>query len=303
MTGPAVERLASLDLRSADAVVRLLEEGAAANRDAACRDGSIDRISAPGALLATGDLHDNPLHLARALDLAALDDAAGNHLTLHEVIHGSALVNGMDLSHRALARVAFLKSAYPEQVHALLANHELSQIVGLGVVKDGVRMNQAFDEGVEFVFGGDAPRVLDAVGAFIRSMPLALVSGQGTDAGLLAAHSLPGPDLLDRFDPAVLERAMTEDDYTPRRGSAHIMVWGRGHDDALLGSLSDRWGVRLFVLGHEKAPNGWLTIGDRAIVLNSDHERGVALPIDLASPPTPPLEPSVRAAAVPLAAS
>jgi hypothetical protein len=41
--------------------------------------------------------------------------------------------------------------------------------------------------------------------------------------------------------------------------------------------------VKLFCLGHEHADTGIEVIGPRLIVLNSDHERAVGLPIDLAN--------------------
>jgi hypothetical protein len=65
------------------------------------------------------------------------------------------------------------------------------------------------------------------------------------------------------------------------------MVWGRGYDAELIEDLVERWGVTMFVLGHERADNGVLLVPPCAIVLNSDHERGVYLPIDLGDPPTP----------------
>ena len=285
----------SIDLRSADAVASILRAGAEANLTAACRRGSIDLIPPSGRLLATGDLHDNPLHFARVLALARLEEhtpATPRHITLHELIHGDRLLNGMDFSHRVLARAAALKAAFPESVHTLLANHELSQIVGAGVVKDGVNLVSAFDEAIEYAFGAGAEDVRLAVAAFIRSMPLALVAGDAPTPGartrLLFAHSLPPPELMDRFDPGVLSRPLSEDDYAPRRGSAHLMIWGRAHTSEHLESLADVWGVRLFVLGHEKAPEGWLAVPPNAVVLNSDHDRGVALPIDLERPPSPP---------------
>lgn len=296
MADRASEAAAALDLRSADAVAGVFRAAAAAGLNAKCRVGSIDFIEPRGVILATGDLHDNPIHFARVLEEARLgedSDATPQHLTLHELIHGDRLINGMDLSHRVLARAAALKAAMPERVHVLLANHELSQIVGSGVVKDGVRMVDAFNEGVEYAFGSGAEDVHAAIGEFIRSLPLALVSGRapGTDAplGVLFAHSLPGPEMMDRFDVGVLDRALTEEDYTPRKGSAHIMVWGRRHEPEQLVELAKRWGVSRFVLGHEKAPEGWLAVEPNAVVLNSDHEKGVALRMDLAAPaPWPP---------------
>ncbi|MEL7473324.1 MAG: metallophosphoesterase [Planctomycetota bacterium] len=282
-------RSASLNLQDADAVVAALEAGAEANRAASCRDGSIDRVEAPGRLIATGDLHDNPIHFQRLVEVAGLTpdapDADRRHLTLHEVIHSDRLMNGMDFSYRALTRVAALKADFPEHVHTLLANHELSQIVGAGIIKDGVRVVEAFNDAVAYAFENDADRVNAAIETFVRSMPLALrcVTPRGD---VLCAHSVPGLTAMNRFDATVLSRSLTDEDYEPRRGSAYLMVWGRGYDDEQLEDLVERWGVNLFILGHEHAPSGVTLVPPNAIVLNSDHERGVYLPIDLDALPS-----------------
>ncbi|MFM9994613.1 MAG: metallophosphoesterase [Phycisphaerales bacterium] len=280
----------NIDLQSAEAVRGAFAAGARANREAACRRGSIDLIEPPGALIATGDLHDNPVHFQRLVLRAGLGDEAGTkdttHLLLHEIIHSDRLVNGMDFSYRALARVAALKAAFPERVHAILANHELAQMVGAGIVKDGVKVVEAFNEGVEYAFGDDAPPVDAAIKDFVRSMPLALRC-RTPRGDILCAHSLPAPWSMQRFDPTVLDRDLTEADYEPRQGAAHLMVWGRGYDADLIEDLVERWGVTMFILGHEHVENGVLFTPPCAIVLNSDHDRGVYLPIDLAAPPSP----------------
>ncbi|MEZ6318584.1 MAG: hypothetical protein R3B49_07510 [Phycisphaerales bacterium] len=104
-----------LDLQSADAVCDALHAAAAANRSAACRRGSIDVIEAPGKLIATGDLHDNPVHFApgprrRARAAPGVPDEDDerespdpSHLTLHEIIHSDRFMNGMDFSYRSPA--------------------------------------------------------------------------------------------------------------------------------------------------------------------------------------------------------
>ncbi len=273
-------------MRSPSAVIRALELGAEANREASCRHGSIDRIEAPGRLVATGDLHDNPAHYRRVLELAGLIEGSPHepsHVTLHELIHSDQLMGQMDFSYRVLVRVARLKSEHPELVHTLLANHELAQVLGSGIVKDGVLVVQAFNEGVEYVFGEEAPRVQEAIAGFIRSMPIALRCHTPT-GDLLCSHSLPGPAMMQRFDPSILDRELTEDDYAPRRGSAHLMVWGRGYDAELLEDLVERWGVNMFILGHEHVESGVMLVEPNAIVLNSDHARGVCLPMDLERP-------------------
>ncbi len=285
----------NIDLQSADAVKAAFLAGARANREASCRGGSIDLIEAPGMLIATGDLHDNPLHFQRLVLVAGLSDDQGDpgapphpgaHLVLHEIIHSDRLINGMDFSYRALARVAALKAAFPERVHAVLANHELAQMVGAGIVKDGVRVVEAFNDGVTYAFGDDAPAVDEAIRDFVRSMPLALRC-RTPRGDILCAHSLPAPYSMQRFDPLVLSRDLTDADYEPRRGSAHLMVWGRGYDAELIEDLVERWGVNLFILGHEHVENGVQFVPPCALVLNSDHDRGVYLPIDLSDPPAP----------------
>lgn len=279
----------TLNLQDARDVVSALRRGAEANKAAACRRGAIDRIEPPGVLIATGDLHDNPVHLNKLIRASGLDGEPPSpvrHLVLHEVVHADRLINGMDFSYRALTRVAALKAEHPELVHVLLANHELSQVVGAGIVKDGVKPVECFNRGVEYVFGDEADEVDEAIREFVLSMPLALrcVCPVGD---ILVAHSLPPAAMMSRFDPTVLSRDLTPADYEPRRGSAHIMVWGRGYDPELLEDLVERWGVYLFVLGHEKCEEGVKFIPPCALVLNSDHEKGVYVPIDLERPPRP----------------
>lgn len=283
-----IDPLEGIDTASATAMAAIFRQGTEANHDAACRKGAVDAADASGTLLATGDLHDNPFHFAKVVKLARLHrstPAAPRRLTLQEIIHGS-LMGGLDFSHRALARAAALKAAAPEVVHTLLANHELSQIVGSGIVKDGVRVVDAFNDGVDQVFGDEAAVVHEAIAGFIRSMPVALVCGRGTGKGVLCAHSLPAPAVLGRFDPELLDRPLTEADYEPRVGSAHLMVWGRRHDPETLDRLAESWGVELFLLGHEKAETGAEYLPRRGVVLNSDHDRGAALSVDLAAPPS-----------------
>lgn len=293
-----------MNLQSPSIVLDRLAAGAAANRSAKCRVGSIDRITGPGTLIATGDLHDNPIHFARLVEVAGMGGVDGEaetsgatagspdhsifssprHLLLHEIIHPDHLINGIDFSYRALVKVADLKARFPEHVHVVLGNHELSQIAGAGIVKDGVRVVEAFNAGIEHMFGGGADAVHEAIRDFVRSMPLALrcVTPKGD---ILCAHSVPPAAIMQRFDPSVLSRDLTEEDYEPRRGAAYLMVWGRGYDAELLEDLVERWGVNMFILGHEKVEQGAMFVPPNALVLNSDHARGVYVPIDLENPP------------------
>ncbi len=281
-----------IDPRDPDAVCKTLRSAGEASLGALCRRASCDCISAPGRLIASGDLHDNPFTMDALVKAADLNGPDPAHLTLHELIHPEHLpVGGADFSYRALVRAAALKIAHPEHVHVLLANHQLSQIVGAGIVKNGVRVVEAFDDGLDLAFGDRAEDVADAIDAFVRALPLALraETAGGPGADVLCAHSLPGRALFDRFDPDILDRPLETEDYEPRRGSAHLMVWGRGHEPELLTELAERWGVAMFVLGHEEAPGGVLYREPNTIILNShDQGSGAFLDLDLGMRPDAP---------------
>jgi hypothetical protein len=267
-------------LSDAARAVETLDHAARALRESPLRRGSLLRLPAAGRLLVTGDLHDDPDRLRRIAALARLDASPDRHVVLHEIIHGERLVNGVDLSHRMLLRVAALIVEHPLQVHLLLANHELAQLSGTGVSKGAGDSVALFDEGLRYAFGERSGEIAAAIGRLIRAMPLALRS----DSGLLCAHSLPGR--LSGFDPGILERDLAPPDYEGPRGSAYMMVWGRGWGEAQTLELASRWDVRLFCLGHRKVESGIERCGELAVVINSDGEHGAALPVDLSRIPS-----------------
>jgi hypothetical protein len=289
--------LEQLNLRDPESVIAALIAGAKANRESACRRGSIDvigpfaNVDESARLIATGDLHDNPLHFARVVQAANLADIGTPgprfHLTLHELIHSDNIVNHTDFSYRVLARAAALKAAFPTLVHTLLANHELSQMSGTEVVKEGVRCVAAFNTGLESVFGERWREVASCVSDFILSMPIGLrvnIPPERGPADVLCFHSLPAPELMDRFDRGVLDRPLGAADYEPRRGSAHLLVWGRGQNADQLADLARCWGAGLFVLGHEHAEDGVMLAPPNCLILNSDHAKGRYLSLDLRRP-------------------
>jgi len=269
--------------RDASEVAEVFRKAAEAMRASPLRQGSAVRLPRRGRLLVTGDLHDNPDHFRKIVHLAKLDESADHHLVLHELIHGEHLLNGMDFSYRMLTNIAELVARYPGQVHPLLANHELSQLTGRGVSKGAGNSVDLFNDAIEYVFGDDALEVVKAIHELFLAMALAL----RTDSGALVAHSLPNQAAMKSFDPTILERDLAEDDYRSPSGSAYLMVWGRLYDEATVQQLAEARDVQVFLLGHQHVATGVEQVQPRVIVLNSDHERAVALPLDLTElPPT-----------------
>lgn len=266
-----------LDLADPDVVAKLLRDTAGANLDEPDRNGSTVHLPASGKLLMTGDLHDNAPGLQRVTKLAKLHQSKNNRLILHEIVHGPSRLNGMDLSIRTLARACAVKLAYPRQVYMLLSNHELAQRRQEHVFKDSGSDIDAFNAGLEHLYGDAAGDVHAAFDEYVDSLLLAV----RCENGVLCAHSLPSPRKVEVFDPEVLDRAMTEEDCAGPDGSAHLMVWGRHQTQKVAQELAEVWGVETFLLGHQPADMGWEEKAHNIIVLASDHEHACALPLDL----------------------
>lgn len=272
-----------LNMNDARSAIDTFDRATEAQLGLSVRRGCAVHLPARGRLLATGDLHDNPVHFEKVVRLAKLEASNENHVVLHELIHGEHLINGMDFSYRMLLRVADLVIRFPGQAHPLLANHEISQMTGAGVSKGAGNSVELFNEALDFVFGDDAEEVAEACGRFIAAMPLVLL----TEDGVACAHSLPNARLAARVPPEVIDRALVDEDFRSPLGVAYLMTWGRTYDDAQVESLAAAWGVRLFCLGHQSVETGIEQRGSRVVVLNSDHERAMVLPLDLSKIPDP----------------
>ncbi|MFW6059980.1 MAG: metallophosphoesterase [Phycisphaeraceae bacterium] len=265
-----------LNLENPEVAIDLLQRGATAMLNHRRRAGSVVDLPTRGRVLMTGDLHDHGLNLQRIIQLAALHESRANHLILHEIIHGPARVNDRDLSVRTLLRIAALLLEYPGQVLLMMGNHELAQYGGEGIIKAGSSVVESFDAGLEFLYHERHEDVRAALHGFIAAMLLAVRCPNG----VFCSHSLPGPRKLEKFDPSVIDRVPTPDDLA-MGGSAYLLVWGRRHTQKLADELAAAWKTKLFVMGHQPTEMGYELEGETMLVLNSDHEHGVALPIDL----------------------
>ena len=268
------------DLRDPMVVADLFNEAAEANLAFDLRRGAVIDLPDQGHMLITGDMHDHRVNFAKAVRFANLAKMPGNHLLLQELIHGERLVNGMDLSYRTAAEAAALQLQYPGRVHVLLSNHELAQINGEDIAKHGISSIDAFHAGLEYVFDDEAEAVHDAYAEWIRSLVLAV----RCENGLFCAHSLPSPRKRADFDPMVLTRDLTDVDLLGPNGSAHLMVWGRNLAQGWADDLATLWNTEQFVLGHQHAEMGYELCGDTMLILASDHEHGVCLPVNLQHP-------------------
>jgi len=260
----------------------VLLEAAQLNRDDSLLSGSLLCFPDYGQVVATGDLHGHRRNFERLQSYCDLEHAGARHVVIHEIIHRDPeTLADSDTSHEVLLAAAQWKCDFPDQVHFLQSNHELAQIHRHEITKNGRVVTVAFEEGVAAAYSQDADRVIEAICTLIASYPLA---GRTANRVFLS-HSLPGPHDLARFDAAVLSRVPTREDLS-EQGSAHMLVWGRYHTAPALTALAEMLDVDCFVCGHQPQESGYDVLHERMIILASDHNHGVFLPIDLNKPVT-----------------
>jgi len=232
-------------------------------------DHTIDEV------LLAGDIHGHRANLAKIIEFSALGANPGRALVLQEIIHGPLDANGRDRSVELLAKAARLKVAYPRQVFFLLGNHDLAQVTGNEISKEGHGVCKAFAAGVEYSFGPAAEEVMPALLDFLTSMPLAIRCSNG----VLLSHSLPSATRMEKVDLTFPRRDYTNEEMS-RGGMAYEWTWGRQQTPEQLQEIARRLDVKFFVLGHRHSGNGWEKITDTAICVSSDTERGQLLQMD-----------------------
>lgn len=261
---------------TADQACGILYDAVSAIEGDPNREGSLLRFGGAGQLVMTGDLHGNVANFEKLRRFCALERSPGRFVILHELIHGEVGgEDGLDLSIDLLLRAAAWKCEFPDNVFFLQSNHELAQLRNQEITKAGRSVLYDFEQGVRARFGDGAAAVLDAVSAYIAALPLAA----RTANGVFACHSLPDPLLIPHFDVGVFERRPTEADLSPG-GPAYALVWGRFHSAQSVEVLAARLGVEHFIVGHTPQEFGYRVVG-RMIILSSEHNHGVFLPIDL----------------------
>lgn len=271
----------------ADRVIETFECAAEESQREVGRKGQVVELPAEGEVYMTGDLHDHRRNYDKLLRAANLANNPDRHLILHEIIHGDYFdQSGAEESWQTLYRAAELKCDLPDQVHFLLANHDLAQIHGEGIMKAGMSVCEAFTAGLKRDLGKDADAVTVAITEFLLALPLAIRTAPRPDngqppAGLFFCHSLPTDSQIQKFDYGVLSRDLVASDYTRRTGPAYQLIWGRNITPAAAAQFADSVGAAVLVTGHQPQEGGYAVNGPRHLILASDHNQGVFLPVNL----------------------
>lgn len=264
---------------SADQFIETLGCAAEENQVSSLRYHQVIQLPEAGEVFITGDMHDHQRNYQRLLRAVDLPNHPNRHIILHELIHGDRFdANGADGSWQMLQQAAELKCDYPGQVHFLLANHDLAQVYGEGIMKGGMSVCEAFTAGVRRDFPDRSGSVTAAIADFLMSLPLAV----RTPNGFFICHSLPRDDQFASFDFGVFDRPLVGADYKRRVGSVYQLVWGRNVTAQGAGEFADRVGAKILITGHQPQESGFAVNGDRHLIIASDHNQGVFVQLDLA---------------------
>lgn len=254
-------------------VAEIFRQAADANRSDPRRKGNLVLLDGPAEIVIAGDIHGHRGNLAKVLDYADLPHHPDRVLVLQEIIHGLLDERtGLDRSVELLMRVARVRLACPNLL-ILLGNHDLAQVTGNEIAKEGRGVCKSFSQALADAFGPESPQVSQALNEFLLSAPLAIRFGRG----IMVTHSLPAPGRMELAGADILAAQGYTDRDIRRGGGAYEWTWGRNQTPEQLDDLAAQLGVQFFVMGHRHSPEGFELVPSRAISLTCDSDRGCIL--------------------------
>jgi hypothetical protein len=230
------------------------------------RRGSVVHLESGDDLMVVGDLHGNLDGFREVLRIAELDLKPGRHLVLQELIHGPHTYpnDGGDRSHQLLEVVAALKCKYPDRVHLILGNHELSELTGRPIAKNGHALNAEFRRGLETAYGTAAGEVYKGYHELFRSLPLAV----RTPNRVFLCHTLPEPAMMDRMDASVLETGIWTTESMARGGAVYALTWGRDTQPETADRFAQMVDCDYFITGHIPCREGFHRPNPRQLIID-----------------------------------
>ncbi len=230
------------------------------------RSGGIVELDQADEVMVVGDLHGNLPAFKRVLAIAALDRHPRRHLVLQELIHGTLMYpddNG-DRSHQLLDVVAALKCQYPDRAHLILGNHELSELTGRVIGKEGETLNAKFRTGIDTAYGALSQEVYESYKRLFAALPLAV----RTKNRVYICHTIPDASDLDSLDLDLLAADIWPEDSMKRRGTIYALTWGRDTSAETADRFAAMVDADFFITGHQPCDEGFRQANQRQIIID-----------------------------------
>jgi hypothetical protein len=230
------------------------------------RRGGIIELEGAEEVMVVGDLHGNFPALKKALAIAALDRYPERHLVVQELIHGSLMYpeDRGDRSHQLLDVFAALKCQYPNRVHHILGNHELSELTGRTIGKEGEALNAKFRRGLETAYGESAGAVYESYQRLFAALPLAV----RTQNRVQVCHTIPDALDLEKLDLDLVGLDVWPEEAMKRRGTIYALTWGRDTSPETADRFAAMVNADFFVTGHQPCDEGFRQANHRQIIID-----------------------------------
>jgi Calcineurin-like phosphoesterase len=230
------------------------------------RSGGIITLAEAAEVMVVGDLHGNISAFKQVLAISALDRHPGRHLVLQELIHGPFTYGDGkgDRSHQLLDVFTALKCQYAARVHHILGNHELSELTGRSIGKDGEGLNVKFRRGVDTAYGATAGEIYEAYKALFQAFPLAV----RTANRVYVCHTIPDERDLGELDIELLKADSWPEEAMKRRGTIYALTWGRDTSPETADRFAEMVDADWFVTGHQPCDLGFRQANHRQIIID-----------------------------------
>jgi hypothetical protein len=235
------------------------------------RKGSLVTVDDAEEMMVVGDLHGNLPAFRTALAVAALEAHQARHLVFQELIHelGGEADDRPDRSHRLVDLFCALKCQHPVRVHLILGNHELSELTGRPIGKDGLALNRRFQEGLELSYGPSADEIYRAYLELFSALPLAV----RTPNRVFVCHTIPDAASLESLDLSLLHADHWPEAATKRGGTIYALTWGRDTSPETVDRFAAMVDADWFVTGHQPCQEGFRQANHRQIIVDGTNPR------------------------------
>ena len=218
-------------------------------------------------VMVVGDLHGNMPAFRQVLLASDLAGHPRRHLVLQELVHGNKHYpdEGGDKSHQLVAIVAALKCQFPDRVHLILGNHELSELTGRPIAKAGVALNALFRQGIGTAYGTSADAIYGAYRGLFAALPLAV----RTSNRVFLCHTIPDPLDLENFDVSIFQATAWPAQAMARHGAVYAITWGRNTDPENADRFAELVDADWFITGHQPCDDGYRQANHRQIIIDA----------------------------------
>ncbi len=251
-----------------DKVLATVRRASALFRETPGRSGGVITLDPDSVtdVMVVGDLHGNIPAFREVLRAAALESHPHRVLVLQELIHGTRMYpdDKGDRSHQLVDLVCALKCQYPGRVHLILGNHELSELTGRAIAKNGVALNALFRQGIETAYPGRGEAIYAAYRDLFAALPLCV----RTPNRVFLCHTIPDGLDLDAFDPSVLALDHWPPEVVKRHGSVYAMTWGRDNAAETVDRFARLIDADWFVTGHQPCDTGFYRANHRQLIVD-----------------------------------